>query len=63
MSTRHPSIRRAHRGSRLVRASVVVSLAFAVGLQLAGEADSPAANAHDASGDCGSAASMPLLAL
>lgn len=62
MSTRHPSIRRAHRGTRLVRASVVVSLAFAVGLQLAGEADSPAANAH-ASGDCGSAASMPLSAL
>jgi hypothetical protein len=63
MITHHPSIRRAHGGTRLVRASVVVSLAFAVGLRLAGEADSPAANAHDASGDCGSAASMPLSAL
>lgn len=63
MTTRHPSIRRAHRGTRLVRASVAASLAFAVGLQLASKADSQAATAHDVSGDCGSAALMPLSAL
>ena len=38
-------------------------VAYIAQMVLAGEADSPAANAHDASGDCGSAASMPLSAL
>jgi hypothetical protein len=48
MNIRQDSIRRAQRGTRLVRASAAVSLAYAVGPRWAGGAADPVAAAHDA---------------
>jgi hypothetical protein len=63
MKTLNPSNRRAERGVRLVRASMVVGLAVAVGLQAPDGTDEAARMAHDASIGFGAAAMSPLVAL
>jgi hypothetical protein len=59
---RIPSTRSADRGLRLVRASVVLGFAAAVGRQLAG-GDDGTTKAFDASRDCGAPANAAFTAL
>jgi hypothetical protein len=57
MNIPNPSNRQSPRGARLVRASVVLGLAAAVGLQAADLGDAPLMQAPGALADCGSGTS------